>query len=345
MSSLFIYRSPKFHYNGRFAGFDLDGTIVDTSSGNKFPREASDWMFIGDRYRKLAELTREDWSVVIITNQAYKNRQMALDRLTLIIKELKFEFILIAALEKDKYRKPHSTILDEYFPKRSDDSFYVGDAAGRPKDHSNTDRLFAINGNLEFFTPEQYFDHRKEKLPPLPERPWLINETGQIEEPIRSKTQEVVIAIGAPGSGKSSYLQRNYPDWVSPKKNRPEYRIVSQDIEGTKAKTVRLMKEYLGAGYSVVVDNTNPDQASREPYLKAAEQYDVPVHYLYFNLDPALSRHLNFYRESKGDKRVPEVAYRVFEKKLSLPEKYQEIEFVPSFESEQDRRLYEQYSD
>lgn len=46
-----------------------------------------------------------------------------------------------------------------------DDSFYVGDAAGRPKgwalkkkkDHSMADRLLALNLGLRFFTPEEHF--------------------------------------------------------------------------------------------------------------------------------------------------------------------------------------------
>ena len=36
-------------------------------------------------------------------------------------------------------------------------SFYVGDAAGRDGDHNDTDRKFADNAGLTFFTPEQYF--------------------------------------------------------------------------------------------------------------------------------------------------------------------------------------------
>jgi len=62
-----------------------------------------------------------------------------------------------------------------------DESFFCGDAAGRParfssdgkpikKDHSCCDRLFAMNIGLKFYTPEEYFLKRPtEELYTLPE--------------------------------------------------------------------------------------------------------------------------------------------------------------------------------
>jgi bifunctional polynucleotide phosphatase/kinase len=34
------------------------------------------------------------------------------------------------------------------------ESYFVGDAAGRPNDHSGTDRKWAVNAGLKFYTPE-----------------------------------------------------------------------------------------------------------------------------------------------------------------------------------------------
>ena len=36
-------------------------------------------------------------------------------------------------------------------------SFYVGDAAGRPNDHSDCDRALALNAGVRFHTPEAFF--------------------------------------------------------------------------------------------------------------------------------------------------------------------------------------------
>ena len=34
------------------------------------------------------------------------------------------------------------------------EAYFVGDAAGRPDDHSGTDRKWAVNAGLKFYTPE-----------------------------------------------------------------------------------------------------------------------------------------------------------------------------------------------
>ena len=53
-------------------------------------------------------------------------------------------------------------------------SFYVGDAAGRPADHSDADVGFATNAGLTFYTPEV----RLTWLAPAGSRcrPWLLTD-------------------------------------------------------------------------------------------------------------------------------------------------------------------------
>lgn len=85
-------------------------------------------------------------------------------------------------------------------------SFYVGDAAGRPaegkrkKDHSSADRLLAMNLGLQFFTPEEHFLGLKPTkfTDPLFD-PKVANRNSNLLDPpdavISSKSQEVCVFI------------------------------------------------------------------------------------------------------------------------------------------------------
>ena len=67
----------------------------------------------------------------------------------------------MVAFGKDEYRKPETGMWDFYTKNRNvnyDESFYVGDAAGRKKDFSDSDLKFAENIGITFYTPEEYFE-------------------------------------------------------------------------------------------------------------------------------------------------------------------------------------------
>lgn len=79
--------------------------------------------------------------------------------------------IVLAAIAKDGFRKPGRLMWDHAIVPRimesggNDEdiqawkktSYFVGDAAGRTGDHSDTDRKWANNVNLRFYTPEEFF--------------------------------------------------------------------------------------------------------------------------------------------------------------------------------------------
>ncbi|XBW35089.1 hypothetical protein QEN19_000651 [Hanseniaspora menglaensis] len=62
-----------------------------------------------------------------------------------------------------EYRKPRIGMLSELYAdfeskvSNVNIKFYAGDAAGRPKDFSDSDKIFAENGKLLFKTPEEIF--------------------------------------------------------------------------------------------------------------------------------------------------------------------------------------------
>jgi bifunctional polynucleotide phosphatase/kinase len=116
---------------------------------------------------------------VIVTNQAGveagKVKVSDLEtKFGLIQGHLKIPMIFFAALRSDQFRKPAvggwEYIKNQLFSGckiNIAESFYCGDAAGRPKtatrpkDFSDTDIKFAHNIGLSFKTPEEFFLDQK----------------------------------------------------------------------------------------------------------------------------------------------------------------------------------------
>lgn len=123
---------------------------------------------------------------------------------------------------------------------------------------------------------------------------------------------ELVIFVGLPGSGKSTYYREHYG---------ATHMQVSKDLmpnaRGRDARQTKVIEEALIAGRNVVVDNTNPSRAVREPLIAAAKRHGARVIACYFDCGVKQSLMRNRQREGKG--RVPDVAIFVTAKKLQPP--------------------------
>ena len=161
----------------RVAGFDLDGTLVNTESGATFAVSASDWkLFSEGVVPAVRRLHAAGHIIVIFSNQnsikgALEGKAAAKvkGRLDQVIAELGVPAFAFAATQKgDKdprcYRKPHAGMWQLFVRSclggRAPDmarSVYVGDAAGREGDFADTDKGFADAVGVRFLTPEEAF--------------------------------------------------------------------------------------------------------------------------------------------------------------------------------------------
>ena len=66
------------------------------------------------------------------------------------------EIVLKSTIEKEDKEEKKETKTTTTTEITS--TFYVGDAANRPQDHSDADIAFAKNCEVEFFVPEQFFE-------------------------------------------------------------------------------------------------------------------------------------------------------------------------------------------
>jgi len=72
---------------------------------------------------------------------------------------------------------------------------------------------------------------------------------------------------------------------------------LDRDTLGTKEKCVKQCREHLGAGLSVVVDNTNASAELRGLYTALARKQTCPVRCFHFVTPLEVAKHLNAFRE------------------------------------------------
>ena len=252
-------------------------------------------------------------------------------------------------------------------------SFYCGDAAGRTKkisdgkkDFSCSDRLFALNLDLEFHTPEQLFRGQKSvenfKLPDFNPRDlekrfkgldtksqkvsYLLEDNPE-SVTLLSIKPEVIMMVGVQGSGKSTVAC----EWLA--KAHPSYVVLSNDKLGGRDKTLTALRANLKSGNSCVIDNTHVDVEARRKFLDIAKEFKIPVRAFVMTTSFDHSKHNNIFREiidtSKEHSKIGEALMHQYKNKYQQPTKDEgftevlKINFVPEFKYEQHRQIYFKY--
>ncbi|KAB7506957.1 Bifunctional polynucleotide phosphatase/kinase [Armadillidium nasatum] len=365
------YNNELLVYNKRMkkcdkiAAYDLDGTLITTASGRVFPKDVNDWKILYTEVPgKLKQLYKDGYKIVIFTNQLGVSRgkisvKDIQSKIQNVINKLGVSAQALVSTGKGKYRKPFTGMWDFFLSECNEglrvdkeESFYVGDAAGRPeiskkrkKDHSSADRLFAINIDIQFLTPEEHFLGKSPLPYNMPEFiPSSVDDTVSLYNPATTKVPkypvEVAILVGYPGSGKSTFVEKHLL--------KLGYIQANRDQIGSWQKCVALMEKYTKEGKHVVIDNTNPDKESRSRYIAAAKNANIPVRC--FKLDVSLehAKHNNRFREVTGSDhdKINEMVYNIYKSKYeepSLAEGFTDIvkvNFVPIFKNSEMERIY-----
>lgn len=262
-------------------------------------------------------------------------------------------FIVMAATETDVYRKPRpgmwhlfkSNVLDLFSSPNDDDDnviveleFYVGDAAGRMKDHADTDYKWALNLKTPFYVPEQIFaesivekyktDLSFHVLPiTLPQLKFDPASYLDSKKPVLNFSEfDMLLCVGPPAAGKSHFCKTFLTSRT----------VINQDTLRTLPKCINAALDALRKGQKIVIDNTNPTKDTRQMWIQnvKSEYPSLKIGAIHFTADDYLVQHNDGYREFSGAlkemldipgpvffdaKHVPGVAYHSFFKKFQIP--------------------------
>jgi len=177
--SMLVRDDPGCKPNHRVAAFDLDDTLQKTRSGRPgyMVTDLSDFVpwnpHVAPKLRALHEC---GYKIVIFSNQGGvkgamdgKRADVVRARLDAFAKEMGIPMQAMCATQKGEkdprnYRKPKSGMWAHFDSQLNGSTspdlrtcFYVGDAAGREGDHSDSDKGFAVAVGIKFFTPDDFF--------------------------------------------------------------------------------------------------------------------------------------------------------------------------------------------
>ena len=358
---LFWQPETKYRHNSSLIlGMDLDWTIIKPLTGKVHPKDKDDWTFWAESLEKIKEKCGAGYKFVIFTNQGgllkEKANRLNLDgfkaRWTNIYDKFKENGItsvyLVAALYDDFYRKP-CTGMWEFVEKHLNGngngngstnhivdrkkSIYIGDMAGRDKDHSATDLLFTMNLGVPFQVPELFYypdKYYKNKIleseykqldseyliskikkndkqfKPIEFLQYSVDSTKNsknnnkdniesIKRILDRNTKCLIIFVGSPASGKTFFYNKYF-------KNNEKIIYMSKDtFNGTDAKFNKEVEKNLSnestIANAVLIDNTNGKLKNREKLLKIAKEQKTRTRIITivikFDISKQLVMHLN----------------------------------------------------
>ena len=317
----------------KIAAFDLDDTLITTSSGLKFARGPEDWKWWHASVpSRLKSLAAEGYTLVVLSNQAavslrtdtktpkdgMKSLANFKGRVRAVLGALGLEVRVYAATERDGFRKPRVGMWEQLLRDLGvggnevdlEASRFVGDAGGRvedktkgrKKDHSCSDRDFAANVGITFQTPEEFFLGEEVKPFTRPFEPAVYLDTELTSHPdatpilfTKKNERDIVLFCGSPGAGKSTFYWRHMQPLG--------YERVNQDTLKTRDKCLKVATQILEekGGKGVVVDNTNADVETRGAWIQLARRLGVECRVVLFTAGVRVCEHNDAVRALTGE--------------------------------------------
>ena len=119
---------------------------------------------------------------------------------------------------------------------------------------------------------------------------------------------QMILLIGIPGSGKSTFAATNFPT---------RYVKISRDVLRTRAREARVLAEALDQLRDIIIDNTNVKRIERERFILPAKAAGYRVTGFYFRsvIKDCLGRNA----QRSGSARIPVAGVIARAKDLEIP--------------------------
>jgi bifunctional polynucleotide phosphatase/kinase len=287
-----------FRYRSKIAGLDYDHTLVKPKTKSVFSKDVDDWMWLRPSVPVMLRLLHEHgYALVVFTNQSQKFKVAQIKK---ALSTLDLPISIFIETEKE-FKKPNPRMYNTYVEGKKrvnkEHSFYVGDALGRPGDFADSDKGFAVNSGIKYKSPEEIF--------PFPARAKSQSSTSLPDH------REIVLMVGYPGSGKSTYAQKTFGD-------NEDYIIIHGDDHKTEAALKKALKKTLtdSPNKSVVLDATHSGKKKRKVFIDIAKEFKIPVRAIHITTSIEESMHRNLQRE----KHVPKIALYMYRKHHEVPD-------------------------
>lgn len=294
-----IIGKPRFR--SKIAAFDFDETIIKPKSNSVVPKDVDDWQWLRPNVPEIiAKYYEKGYGIYIFTNQSRKWKQQMIENVSNALNALNVPLTIVISFDKATYKPNPAMFLEAMGANiekvKKDKSFYCGDALGRVNDHSDSDLKFGQNIGLVVKSPEDIFP------PSFVKKPVVTSVTSVTSV---ASVQEIILMVGYPGSGKSTWVDENLPKYVA---------LRGDDLKLTP-RILKAAKEPLENKQSVVIDATNPTVEKRAEYIAFANKHNVPIRCVHISTpyDESLIRN------NMRDKPVPKIAFNVYRKRFAQP--------------------------
>jgi len=298
--------SSTINSNMPIFAFDIFDTLIYSKCA-RFPKNESDWIWSTPNTVSIIRDLSLKYNIVLFSNLTTDKQ---LDMLKLLFYNLITELgvgvsIFVAWKQKiskktadhiDNMSKPATGMFSKYIEAFGSDIpseiHYCGDNDNIDCPivlyrKNGSDRDFAKNINAEFHLPDLF----------------------SMEEPRSSSEQEMIILMGMPGSGKSTFA----------KKLSQNDKYVHCEQDDVKSQNmIKFIKSVILLKKSPIVDATNPSSENRAKFIEIAQEYNLPYRILW-------AARPGWIPNSFRDKPIPDIVSFSYLKKLQLPPIYERI--------------------